>query len=62
MINNYLQVLEDSLHKKKDVLERIEELCSRQEEMLRKESRMSGWMFRKDANSFMNREGISSIF
>ena len=37
MINNYLQVLEESLHKKMEVLNRIEELCIRQEKMLRTE-------------------------
>lgn len=38
MINNYLQVLEESLHKKMESLNRIEELCNRQEKMLRAES------------------------
>ena len=38
MINNYLQVLEESLHKKMELLNRIEELCNRQEKMLRAES------------------------
>ena len=33
-MENYLQVLEESLHKKLDVLNRIEKLCSRQEEIL----------------------------
>ena len=37
MITNYLQVMEESLYKKKDVLSRMEELCNRQEELLRME-------------------------
>lgn len=35
MIENYLQVLEESLHKKMDVLEKIEEINQRQEEILK---------------------------
>ena len=38
MIGNYLQVLEESLHKKLDVLDKVEELCIRQEQMLKEES------------------------
>jgi len=37
MITNYLQVMEESLYKKKEVLSRIEELCNRQEKLLRME-------------------------
>lgn len=35
MIQNYLQVLEESLHKKLDVLQRIEALSCRQEQILK---------------------------
>lgn len=38
MINDYLQVLEESLRKKQNVLNRIEVLCGKQEEMLRQET------------------------
>lgn len=38
MIENYLQVLEESLHKKMDVLEGIEAVNKRQEEILRQDS------------------------
>lgn len=37
MMENYLQVLEDSLHKKLDVLRRIEALCAKQEKILSEE-------------------------
>ncbi len=37
MIENYLQVLEESLHKKMGVLEKIEEANQRQEEILKQE-------------------------
>lgn len=37
MIGNYLQVLEESLHKKMGVLEKIEEANQRQEEILKQE-------------------------
>lgn len=37
MIDNYLQVLEQSLYKKSDVLSRIQEVCIRQELLLKAE-------------------------
>lgn len=37
MIENYLQVLEESLHKKMDVLRKIEEVNVRQEQILKSE-------------------------
>ena len=37
-MENYLQVLEESLYKKLDVLGRIESLCARQEQILSSES------------------------
>ena len=37
MIENYLQILEESLHKKMDVLDRIEEVNKCQEQMLKAE-------------------------
>lgn len=37
MIENYLQILEESLHKKKSVLDRIEEVNKRQEQILKAE-------------------------
>lgn len=36
-MENYLQVLEESLYKKLDVLGRIETLCARQEQILSEE-------------------------
>lgn len=38
MIENYLQILEDSLHKKMDVLCKIEEVNKRQEQILKDEN------------------------
>lgn len=37
MIENYLQILEESLHKKSNVLDRIEEVNKRQEQLLKAE-------------------------
>lgn len=37
MIGNYLQVLEESLRKKLEVLGKVEELCIRQEKLLKEE-------------------------